>query len=120
MLTAVAARSRHPTVVRGSIITMDRDCPRAQAMAVVNGRIVAVGSVQSARDAAGAGAREVAFSKGAVIPGLIDTHNHMHWTGIQLGISSLVSSICPAAPASRESRRRYATTPRKIRVRNGS
>jgi len=89
MLTAAAAGSRHPTVVRGSIITMDRDCPRAQAMAVVNGRVVAVGSVQGARDAAGAGAREVAFSEGAVIPGLIDTHNHMHWTGIQLGIVDL-------------------------------
>lgn len=89
MLAAVTAGSRHPTVVCGSIITMDRDCPRAQAMAIVNGRVVAVGSVQGARDAAGAGVREVAFSEGAVIPGLIDTHKHMHWTGIQLRIVDL-------------------------------
>jgi len=76
-------------VVRGAIITMDSECPRARAMAVVNGRIAAVGPVQEARDAAGTGAREVVFSEGAIIPGLIDTHNHMYWTGMQLCLADL-------------------------------
>ena len=89
MAVAVTAANNRPTVVCGSIITMDSDCPRVQAMAIVNGRVAAVGSVQEAREAAGAGAREVAFSEGAVVPGLIDTHNHMHWTGIQLRLADL-------------------------------
>ena len=70
-------------IVRGSIITMDPQRPRAEAMAIAGGRITAVGSLAEARLAAGAGAREYGFDRGAVVPGLIDTHNHMHWTGIQ-------------------------------------
>lgn len=69
-------------VVRGALVTMDPARPRADAMAVRDGRIVAVGSLADARAAAGAGAREIAYAQGTVVPGLIDTHNHMHWTGI--------------------------------------
>jgi predicted amidohydrolase YtcJ len=75
--------SAAPTVVRGSIVTMDPQNPRVAAMAIRDGRIVAVGSVAAAREAAGRGAREIGFDQGTIVPGLIDTHNHMHWTGIQ-------------------------------------
>jgi predicted amidohydrolase YtcJ len=77
------------TVVRGSIVTMDPRKPRAEAMAVRGDRIVAVGSLAEARDAAGPGARELGFGDGAILPGLIDTHNHMFWTGIQSRIVDL-------------------------------
>jgi len=84
-----SATSGTGTVVRGSIITMDPRKPRAEAMAVQGDRIVAVGSLAEARDAAGAGAREIGFGDGAILPGLIDTHNHMFWTGIQSRIVDL-------------------------------
>jgi len=77
------------TVVRGAIVTMDPRKPRAEAMAVRGDRIVAVGSLAEARDAAGLGARELGFGDGAILPGLIDTHNHMFWTGIQSRIVDL-------------------------------
>lgn len=77
------------TVVRGSIITMDPRRPRAEAMAIRGERIVAVGTLADARDAAGPGAREIGFGDGAILPGLIDTHNHMFWTGIQSRIVDL-------------------------------
>ncbi|MCC6211513.1 MAG: amidohydrolase [Burkholderiales bacterium] len=70
-------------IVRGSILTMDPRLPRAQAMAIRGGRIAAVGSLAIAREAAGPGAREIGFERGAVVPGLMDTHNHMFWTGMQ-------------------------------------
>lgn len=70
-------------LVRGPIVTMDPQRPRAEAMAVRDGRIVAVGTLAEAREAAGAGATEIGFGRGAVVPGLIDTHNHMYWTGMQ-------------------------------------
>jgi predicted amidohydrolase YtcJ len=73
----------HVQVVRGSIVTMDPQRPRAEAMAARGGRILAVGTLAEARAAAGPGARELGFERGAVVPGLIDTHNHMFWTGMQ-------------------------------------
>lgn len=89
MRAAMPAANRHAMVVRGSMITMDPERPRAEAMAIAAGRIAAVGTICEARDAAGPGAKEIAFQDGAVIPGLIDTHNHMHWTGLQRRILDL-------------------------------
>ncbi|MBN9425927.1 MAG: amidohydrolase [Burkholderiales bacterium] len=71
------------SVVTGNIITMDPGRPRAEAMAIIDGRIAHVGSLADAQAAAGAQAEQHRFDGGAIIPGLIDTHNHMLWTGIQ-------------------------------------
>src|SRR5688572_2549164 len=70
-------------VVSGHILTMDPERPRAEAFAVRGGRIAYVGDRAVAREAAGGGAKEVGFGEGAVLPGLIDSHNHMLWTGVQ-------------------------------------
>lgn len=70
-------------VVTGSIVTMDPDRPRAEAMAVLGDRIVAVGTREEARAALPAGAATVDAGDGAVVPGFIDTHNHMLWTAEQ-------------------------------------
>lgn len=82
------------SVVRGNIVTMDPARPRAEAMAVRDGRILSVGSLAEARQAAGPGARELGFGSGAIVPGLIDTHNHMHWTGIQACLVDLGPARC--------------------------
>ncbi len=77
-------RRHRQSLVLGSIVTMDPQRPRAEAMAVQDGRILAVGTESEARAALGAGAvHEWRMGEGTVVPGLIDTHNHMHWTGIQ-------------------------------------
>jgi predicted amidohydrolase YtcJ len=93
-------------VVRGDIITMAREQPRAQAMAVAGGRITAIGTLAEARAAAGQGAREIGFARGSIVPGLIDTHNHMHWTGIQARIVDL--SRCTGIAAIQAAIRDYA------------
>lgn len=69
--------------VTGSIVTMDPGRPRAEAMAVLGGRIVAVGTRAEALAALPAGATTIDAGEGAVLPGLIDTHNHMLWTAEQ-------------------------------------
>jgi predicted amidohydrolase YtcJ len=79
-------------VVEGDIVTMDPARPRARAMAVRDGRIVAVGSVAEAQAAAGAGHASIRYGQGCVVPGLIDTHNHMQWTGIQSRVVDLASA----------------------------
>ncbi len=67
----------------GAMSSMATEPPRAEARGIRTGPIVAVGSLPKARAAAGGGAREVDFGRGAVVPGLMDTHNHMFWTGMQ-------------------------------------
>lgn len=85
------------TLVRGDIVTMDGDCPRAEAMALRGDRLVAVGTLDAVRAAlGGAPARELHHAQGTVVPGLIDTHNHMHWTGVQARLVDLAGASCIA------------------------
>lgn len=82
------------SLVLGRIVTMDPARPRAEAMAVRDGRIVAVGSASQARAALGAGTvHEHRLGDATVVPGLIDTHNHMHWTGIQTQLVNLAGAL---------------------------
>ena len=76
-------------LVTGDIVTMDPARPRAQAMAVHGGRIVAVGTREEALAALGPAPHERHYAEGTVVPGLIDTHNHMQWTAIQTRLVDL-------------------------------
>jgi predicted amidohydrolase YtcJ len=93
-------------VVSGNILTMDPERPRAEAFAVRSGRIVCVGDRALAKEAAGGGAKEVGFGAGAVLPGLIDSHNHMLWTGVQRTQADL--SACRSIEAVLAALRGYA------------
>ncbi|MEN9419063.1 MAG: hypothetical protein RI988_2683 [Pseudomonadota bacterium] len=85
--TAPDASAREPAgatlMVTGDIVTMDPERPRAQALGVRAGRIVAVGTPAEVREALGRVDAHRDFAHGTLVPGLIDTHNHMHWTGLQ-------------------------------------
>lgn len=83
-------------LVIGDIVTMDPARPRAQALAVHGGRIVAVGTREEARAALGPAPRELHYADGTVLPGLIDTHNHMQWTAIQTRLVDLARARCIA------------------------
>ena len=64
------------TVVVGVVHTMDDRMPVAEAFAMSNGRIVFVGSADDALAAVGAGAEVIRPAGGAILPGLVDAHNH--------------------------------------------
>lgn len=81
--------TQEQVLVTGDIVTMDPARPRAEALAVQGGRIVAVGTREEARAALGAAPRELHYGEGTVVPGLIDTHNHMQWTAIQTRLVDL-------------------------------
>ncbi|GAA1890834.1 amidohydrolase [Actinomadura bangladeshensis] len=66
----------------GSVITMDAARPRAEALAVRGGRIAAAGSFDEARAALGEHAPVLDLGDATVLPGLIDTHMHLLWTGL--------------------------------------
>jgi predicted amidohydrolase YtcJ len=101
-----AAELSEALVVSGRIVTMDPERPHAEAFAVRGGRIVCVGERALAREAAGAGAREVHYDGGTVVPGLIDSHNHMLWTGVQRTQADL--SGCRSIAEVLDALRRYA------------
>ena len=72
------------TVIRNAnIITMDRDRPRAQAVAMSNGRIIGVGSNQDVETFVGPGVKTLDLTGSTVLPGFIDAHIHVLNSGIR-------------------------------------
>lgn len=66
----------------GTILTCDRDDAVAEAIAIDDGRIVAVGELEQVCAAAGAGAQAIDLDGATLLPGLIDTHPHVMHFGI--------------------------------------
>nr|WP_090485734.1 amidohydrolase [Myxococcus virescens] len=64
--------------------TLDAARPRAQALAVRDGRLLAVGTREEAEAAAGPTARRVDLGAATVVPGLVDAHAHIHGLGRSL------------------------------------
>ncbi len=63
-------------LTNGNVITMDDDRPRAGAVAVWRGLIVAVGDEAEARRYEGPGTRRIDLAGQTVLPGLIEGHAH--------------------------------------------
>lgn len=106
-------------VVTGNILTMDPERPRAEAFAVRHGRIAYVGDAKLALEAAGPGAGRVHYDRGAVLPGLIDSHNHMLWTGLQRTQANLAG--CRSIGEALAELRRYAAAhPEREWIASGS
>ncbi|MEN8243861.1 MAG: amidohydrolase, partial [Thermodesulfobacteriota bacterium] len=68
--------------LNGNIITMRQDVPDATAFAVVNGRFYAVGDDDNIRTLTGPDTRVVDLDGKTVLPGFIESHNHMSIFGI--------------------------------------
>jgi predicted amidohydrolase YtcJ len=82
-LTSSPRAPAPPSIVSGCILTMNPEMPVAQAMGIAHGRIVCMGSAAYVKKFMGAGVARHDYRKGVVVPGFIDAHNHMLWTGIQ-------------------------------------
>jgi predicted amidohydrolase YtcJ len=68
----------------GSVITIDPRRPRAEAVAIRNGRILAVGSNNEIRTLRGPRTEVVELAGRTLLPGFNDAHNHMAGFGLQL------------------------------------
>src|SRR5688572_14105627 len=63
-------------VTNGKVTTLDQRRPTAEAVAVKDGRFLAVGSVQDVLKHRGNTTKVIDIKGRAVIPGLIDSHLH--------------------------------------------
>ena len=73
---AVRAQSADTVLFNGKIVTVDPRFSIQEALAVRDGRIVAIGSSADVRKLAGRDSRTVDLQGRTVIPGLIDSHMH--------------------------------------------
>lgn len=67
----------------GTVITIDSKRPRAQAVAVRGGRILAVGSDSEIRTLRGPRTEVLELNGRTLVPGFNDAHNHMIGFGLQ-------------------------------------
>ena len=80
---APAAGEMDLVLLNGKIITVDPHDGIAEAVAVRNGKFIAVGATQDIRTLAGAGTRVIDLGGKCVTPGLVDSHIHVMYYGQQ-------------------------------------
>lgn len=73
-------------LLNGKVVTVDDDFSVAEAVAVKDGRILAVGPSAEIAEMAGAGTEVIDLEGKTVLPGLIDSHLHMLGTGLAMSI----------------------------------
>src|SRR5215475_3506068 len=81
LLSAFSAGQQSPPpdllLFNAHVITMDRNQPSAQAIAIRQDRIAWVGSKDDARKLFGENVRIVDLHGATVLPGIIDAHTHL-------------------------------------------
>jgi predicted amidohydrolase YtcJ len=76
-------------LVTGRLFTADDERPRAEAMAVRDGVIAAVGTLAEAQAAVGTDATRIDSASGVVLPGFVDGHAHLVSAGAALTRAAL-------------------------------
>lgn len=83
--TFAGAQARVDLVaINGKVWTENARAPEAEAFAVRDGRIVAVGSSQEIKKLAGEGTKTLDLAGRRVVPGFNDAHVHFFWGGNSL------------------------------------
>jgi predicted amidohydrolase YtcJ len=63
-------------VISGTVLTVDEERPTAEALAVADGRILAVGSRSDIAAHIGPGTQNIEVGDGCIMPGFIEAHGH--------------------------------------------
>ncbi len=75
----------------GSILTMNDSQPRAEAVAVIDGRIVRVGNTEEVMKTRGRNTRLVDLQGKTLLPGFVDSHGHVMGGGLQALSANLLA-----------------------------
>ena len=103
--SAQAPRPADTILVNGNVITVDDAQPRAQAVAIAAGRILAVGTDAEVRAHETAATRVIDLGGRTVVPGLADNHFHSAGGGAGVDLSgarTLAEVLSAIAAAVRE------------------
>jgi predicted amidohydrolase YtcJ len=106
-----AARPADMILVNGKIITLDPGSLIAQAVAIEQGRFVAVGTNEQIRSYTGPSTRVVDLRGRTVIPGLIDSHIHAIRQGLTWNDELHWQTVTSLAEGFKMIRERAARTP---------
>ncbi|MBN1205530.1 MAG: amidohydrolase [Myxococcaceae bacterium] len=85
---ATPSPSSTTVYVARQVRTLDPERPRAEALAVRDGKVLATGTRDEVLAAAGGDARVVDLGDATVVPGLTDAHGHL--AGLGRGLSSVM------------------------------
>jgi predicted amidohydrolase YtcJ len=111
----VEAQSMNTTadliLFNGKITTLDRQRPEAAAVAMRDGRFVAVGSDQEVMAFAGPATRRVDLKGRRVVPGLIDSHTHIIRGGLNYNMELRWDGVRSLAEGMRMLREQVDRTP---------
>src|SRR5882672_4639998 len=89
---AAAEKPADLVLAGGVVITLDPARPRASAVAIRDGRIVAVGDEAQVKPFVGPATKRIDLAGRAVVPGLTDAHVHVEGLGASLENLSLVGA----------------------------
>lgn len=100
----------------GAVATVDAASTVAQAFAVTNGKFAAVGSNTQVRALAGRRTRLINLHGRAVVPGLIDNHNHQYHVALLTRRGVDLQNAASLAELLRRLRQAVASAPARVTV----
>ncbi len=95
----------------GQITTLDRANPVASAVAIKDGKFLAVGSDPEIMALAGSGTRVIDLKRRSVLPGLFDNHTHVIRGGLNYNLELRWDGVRSLADALEMLKRQVAVTP---------
>ncbi|WP_082056521.1 amidohydrolase [Pseudomonas sp. 10-1B] len=95
----------------GQITTLDRAKPVASAVAIKDGKFLAVGEDQEIMALAGSGTRVIDLKRRSVLPGLFDNHTHVIRGGLNYNLELRWDGVRSLADALEMLKRQVAVTP---------
>ena len=103
--------TRDLVLTNARIATLDRSNPEAEALAIRDGRFLAVGSEAEVRRRAAPDSAEIDAGGRRVIPGLIDSHTHVVRGGLSYNLELRWDGVRSLADAMRMLKDQAARTP---------
>ncbi|MFZ9824085.1 MAG: amidohydrolase, partial [Gemmataceae bacterium] len=84
--TNLTAQEADQILHNANIITMDEKRPSAKSVAVRDGKIIAVGTLEEIAAQKGSKTKMVDVGGRTLLPGFIDSHGHLIYIGLQRSV----------------------------------